>query len=426
MTGVVAFAAAPPAKELTGFERIAALLHKDGTIDSVAKLLPKLPDKSLLEDYVLMRETQSLQSASKDAPRVILFGGSGDLVLAYDSTGESLEAIEFDRKKKRWDFYAVAFKEGKVHVRKNPDSCTGCHTKELRPNWEPYAYWPGAYNDLEDMSASEKKAYGEFVKHRKADPLYSVLPGLEGHYDRRVGSADPNTRLSAKLAVRNFQRIARQIAKNPSYESLRYALVAAQIPGCWTADAEGKVTLPFLPPGEFRDAVEALASKALGTRRKRAKNDKGKTIDVTLAILGATGQKASPEEWAMTFSLKDFHARSRKDEFSFGLGGADRLLTEGFYREDPKVKSMLAGYVTPYSSPPKVPKDESPAEARSRKLTVPIVRDSIRLSPGKVADACKKATAASLAALKTFAWQRPKDLVVRGEAIATHTNRKAR
>lgn len=401
------------------FERIDTLLKSDKSIDSVAKLLEQLPNKKLFDDYVLMRETKSNQEATDQEPRVILFGGSGDLVLAYDRSGKSVEAMEFDRNTNTWNFFDVRFSNEGPKILKNPTACNGCHTSARRPNWAPYPTWPGAYGENESLKPEEKEKYEAFVGKAKNNPLYKHLPGLDGHYVRGRG-ADPNTRFTASLAARNFLRIAEQIRQLPAYPELRYALAAANIPGCFTVDEERKVSLPFLPEGEFRKVVEALASAKLQDREKTYQQRTGMTMDVIRALVETVGEVDSVQKWSMLFSPKEFIERAPKahistDIFTTGTGGAERLLSQGLVQVDPTLAKILKPYMVPYFS--KVPPDdhENAAEKRARELSQPLF-DLPRVSRRGEKKACATLTQASLDALKKFQWKPPRKIADRREA----------
>lgn len=421
------WAAAPPVKSPpSAFDRIDALLAADPGVNSVAKLLAKLPDKALLNDYVLMRDSKSNQEATDDEPRVILFGEKSDLVVAYDRTGKTLEGMEFDRSAKRWNFFQVRFDAGKALTAKNPASCAGCHTSSLRPNWESYPLWPGAYGANESLKGDEKKKYDAFVAKAGSNPLYKSLPGLPDHYASGRG-AEPNTRFTATLASRNFLRIAEQIRKLPNYPVLRYAIAAASIPSCFQIGKDAKVSLPFLPEGDFRTFVERSATEKIAKRKETFGVRNGMTMDVTRAIVEAAGNVESVHFWSTLFSTKDFVARARKsdvspDPFSSGLGGAERLLSQGLVEVDETVARIVKPFLSAYFDKMPPAKDETPGEKRARELSEPLFRLP-RIHRRNEKSACAALTKASLEALAKFQWKPTNTIAVAPSARETHAKK---
>jgi hypothetical protein len=114
-------------------------------------LLPELP-QSYRTFFTLMHETKSLQEATPDDPRVILFGLDAKLLMAFDGTAKNLELIEWQPKTKSFEFHEIEFpKQGSPHYSEpNPAKCVRCHGTDLRPNWEHYRQWPGAYGADDD------------------------------------------------------------------------------------------------------------------------------------------------------------------------------------------------------------------------------------------------------------------------------------
>lgn len=121
------------------------------TIDSVIPLLPK----TYRESFLLMRESHSMQEASLENPRAIVFGQNAKLIMAFngDSSQKNynqLELIEFNDQAKAFEFRTILFGEGEPKFSNvNPSKCLSCHGAVPQPLWDDYKKWPGmiAAND---------------------------------------------------------------------------------------------------------------------------------------------------------------------------------------------------------------------------------------------------------------------------------------
>ncbi|MCI0604299.1 hypothetical protein L0156_14975 [bacterium] len=127
------------------FHKIEAALE-ECKIHHIEELLPLLP-AAFRSRYVLVHASRSLQGATGMFPRVILFGLDARLILAFagspDLEGyDSLETIEFDDEKKRFNFRRITF-SSETHSSKtpvkpqisepNPERCKMCHRQNYAP-----------------------------------------------------------------------------------------------------------------------------------------------------------------------------------------------------------------------------------------------------------------------------------------------------
>ena len=94
------------------YEDLVALIQTEH-VTSIEQLLPKLPEE-LRSSYVLMHDSRSLQGASNDAPRVILFGADARLTCAFAGDAglpgfDSLECFQFREAERAFDFRQIRF-----------------------------------------------------------------------------------------------------------------------------------------------------------------------------------------------------------------------------------------------------------------------------------------------------------------------------
>ncbi|MBX3018871.1 MAG: hypothetical protein KF767_13355 [Bdellovibrionaceae bacterium] len=109
------------------------------------------------ENFVLIYRSQSLQESSFQAPRVLLFDPSGELVVTFNGHPQhrgygKLELMQFRGDTMKFEFREIDFTpNGPKLSDANPKTCLQCHQSaaragvDPRPNWEPYNVWPGAY-----------------------------------------------------------------------------------------------------------------------------------------------------------------------------------------------------------------------------------------------------------------------------------------
>lgn len=401
--------AAEPSKEGPTFKAIADLFAGAGAPESVPALLEKLPDASLLNDYVLMRKSRSNQTASPEAPRVILFGGGGNLILAYDATGKTVEAMEFDAKERRWNFFKVDFEKKPPKVAKNPQECRACHTNN-KPNWERYPQWPGAYGEQDDKidaTPEEKKEFDDFVvKHGSdKDPYYGRLPKLTEHFE--LDNRGPNYRLGAALALRTAASLTSKIRENPNYETVKFAIAATTFRDCARA-SDGKIAMPFLPDGDFKAAAEKRASEMLAEGRWGS----GRTevpLYAFLAVMETLGTPIRVEDWAPVFQPKK---KETSDPFAWDLHYDGYLLGMGLAPQDSELMKVVKPYLRPsYAENARFAKSQTEAELRNKALSLKLALPATAVvydGGGKIrADACETLTKTSVAAMKNFQWTPP-------------------
>lgn len=212
-------------------------------ITSIDTLMPLL-SKAHLSQYVLMHHSQSLQEASTDSPRAILYGKDAKLILAFNGNPKQLghdhlEVLQYRGSNHSFEMREIIF-QGKVQFSvANPTLCLSCHQSDPRPNWESYPLWPGAYGGEDDSVFRSKDAskvktedgvnYHRFQSQFKNKGRYRFLA-------LRPKPALPNTEFGSLLQKLNQIRLARKIAENKILLPYRYALIGAS--ACYYSDTE--------------------------------------------------------------------------------------------------------------------------------------------------------------------------------------------
>ena len=203
------------------FDSLANII-KSGRVKSVDDLIPLLPDE-LKSNYTYIRDSLSMQGASDDLPRALLFTNNGKLVLTFNGSekqmgGNTIEAMQFRSDTRQFEMHEIMFTGGKASFSEtNPPACIGCHTGVAnlgpRPNWSRYQNWPGLFGSDDDriVDANDKLLLEQIAQkpryksllHRQDQPLWPYSSVNKGEFETR-----PNLRISLLLNRLNAQRLA--------------------------------------------------------------------------------------------------------------------------------------------------------------------------------------------------------------------------
>ena len=168
------------------FAALQSTIQNNG-IRSIEDLLPMLPG-SLRSSYALVFASRSLQGASFEAPRVILYGADARFIVTFNGDASqrgyrALETMEFDDASGQFKFREIEFPAHPavpLPVRTsetNPARCQRCHGTPARPVWDTQPLWPGAYGERYQASLSSEEQAGmeRFLARQVADPRYRSL-----------------------------------------------------------------------------------------------------------------------------------------------------------------------------------------------------------------------------------------------------------
>jgi cytochrome c553 len=154
-----------PADDKWTYEDLKSLIETK-KIKSIDDLIKELPE-SMRTNYVLVYSSLSLQPATPENPRVILSTFDGRLTCAY-AKGATVECFQFRDPTRSFEFREIRFPEKAdaarpvlfSEINKSTDgsvSCTTCHGRDPRPNWEGYPFWKGLYGSQDDLINPEIK-----------------------------------------------------------------------------------------------------------------------------------------------------------------------------------------------------------------------------------------------------------------------------
>jgi hypothetical protein len=221
------------------YTSFAALIRERG-VRSVEDALALLPAELRLH-YTLVYQTRSIQQASLQSPRAILFGTDAKLIVSFNGSPEQsnydkLEILSFDDASETFALHSIAFDGGPpTFSEANPAVCTACHRSAPQPIWKDYGtpndpsghgQWPGTYGPSHDLVPKElRPALLAFwaaapghprYRHLLRDPdsdLFPYLPSAEPpRWQHRFRPNDRLSRLLARLAARRAARAVRESA----------------------------------------------------------------------------------------------------------------------------------------------------------------------------------------------------------------------
>lgn len=269
------------------FEDLARLVTNDRT-PSIERVLSRLPE-NLRSNYILMYRSRSLQRATFQRPRAILFEKDATFLMSFGALetdlrgAKALEVVQFRPATKSWEFREITFNEGgRPQISEpNPRKCLECHQSQSRagvdprPNWEPYAFWPGAYGSADgQVGATVSRYHGVGSRARPGDE--AMVEGVSREKDeiekfladvkpthpryRYLGEFQPRhaVNITQMLHWPNFQRIVRLASATPDFELYKDSLL--EIGKCHAAFGSEHPFVPdALPLGLrdfFRDAYD--------------------------------------------------------------------------------------------------------------------------------------------------------------------------
>ncbi len=248
---------AAPAADAGSFDFAALLsLLKTRDIGSVEELLAALPAPQRAH-YALMFESRSLQGASPENPRVILFGPDARFILTFNGSPAQrgfrvIETMEFDDASKEFRLRELIFPERPggadtvVVSEVNSSRCVRCHGSRPRPVWDSFPLWPGAYGERYGarLSPRERAGLSAFLAQQPTHPRYRQLLGVLRFADPQTfhpsavsqysaaAEEPPNAELGIALSRLQAQAIARELGQRPAFASYQYALLGLVDSSC--------------------------------------------------------------------------------------------------------------------------------------------------------------------------------------------------
>ncbi len=298
----------PPLTETPYLDSIEAQIqsHAPKSVDEMLALLPP----SMKKQFLMVYDSRSTQSASIDAPRVILttpdhqfyLSFSGNLAAPDTSPDARLEIIEqYGLGESR--FAEISFQNRQAQVNREPRNCVHCHRGS--PIFDGYPHWPGfiasthngrAYGENSGSGRIarlefEESALQRFIQNAPNHPRYRNLDlGTTSHPIDLAEMGRRNSIVGAAIIGGKHQRQSERVILNArSIQEIEDAFVLSKA----MQDPENNVYLPsFLDPRYqfYRDFVNQ-ASPAYEIRLNAAEQFKFDRLRSAVSRLGTETDK---------------------------------------------------------------------------------------------------------------------------------------
>ncbi len=222
----------------------------DDGLQTVEEVIPLLPE-DMRTALFLMEESRSRHQASREFPRVILYGDDSRLIFSMSTTPtdplyETLELVEL-QDDGSFKFRQLDMDTDPPHLAEDDVACQGCHSPRPRLIWGQYRTWPGSY----ELGPSNTQAQLE---------LQQRLPERFGSLIVKDYDASPP---AWSVEVWNFQqnrlmmRHHAQLAKASSAYTLRmrYRLAGSACEGDYDATGDLMAELGLSPEDTRADLL---------------------------------------------------------------------------------------------------------------------------------------------------------------------------
>jgi cytochrome c553 len=290
-------------------------LLRSQDIGSVEQLLAALPAPQRAR-YALVFNSRSLQGATPELPRVILFGPDARLILTFNGSPAQrgfrvVETMEFDDAGKEFRLRELVFPEraagaDQVQVSEvNPTHCARCHGAPPRPVWDSFPLWPGAYGERYGarLTARERAGLAAFLALQPTHPRYRQLLGVQRFADPEtfhpsavgqygaLAQEPPNAELGTALSRLQSQAIVRELVRQPAFASYQYALLGV-------ADSSCGGLAEFYPDALWRQrrgALERFARDTAAANAREAQLKAARAADGGFARTARAARAASSD-----------------------------------------------------------------------------------------------------------------------------------
>jgi hypothetical protein len=294
--------------------------------DFIRSLKVRAPE--LFARPVLLHHSASLQHASPERPRALLFGRGAMITFSEDPTrsDREVEILAYDPERSRFEAAEIRFSPGaRPQFTANPPVCAACHGRgnETRPLWQPYDLWPGAYGSQAGLiRGEEQKAYERFRLDGSKTGVYRelVLKPARGTSAVKLEQLDSFSQYVSSLSMlRMGGELKRRLgAEHP----MRYAIIAA-LNGCSLESGTGRrgraIPIEEFVPAHLRARMSAFGDAPDASFQVRETLAERKSL---VSRIKAQYLRFFPEE------RPNFGGTSRLD-FEANVVGPARYLIEG-------------------------------------------------------------------------------------------------
>ena len=321
------------------FDRLVQLVQSKNvkTVENFLSILPP----GLKKKPILMYRSRSLQGASFESPRAILYSTSSNLTIALNggppqSSGNDVEIMEFNPKTKGFEFHEISFRSPSTPLVQGDSRCVQCHGTPTRPIWDSYDLWPGMYgSDASKLIGKERQEYSKFLTNHKSNSRYRELgiSPLDGTPEEQIG-----TPFSQTLNRSRSEELISEIRRDPKLWKYRYAILGALY--C----SEYEPVDAFIP-AELRSSfprsydsllshTRKVADSNYQARREQVMRDTG---EYPPKIAGYSNQESEETISAMRLifessgrDLSEFSVALERKDYGFNSGNSGSIFADSF------------------------------------------------------------------------------------------------
>lgn len=246
-------------------DMVAGVSSYQGFLESLKGRAP-----SLFEHFILLHHSGSLQKASPQKPRTILFGDGLLMSFAEDhlEPNRSIELIQLEADYS-FSFHEITFK-ATPQMTHNPETCRGCHGERLRPIWEPYDFWPKVYGSHLSRfgTVEERRLYYQLSKTNDPSSILShlIYPEIQENYNHLLES------FTQYITMMTMMNMVQEWKHGGVFQEAAIFPVAAVLNGCTTSgtiEQQIEKLKNFLSPAYWEDLESSLAEIHHSTKSNR-------------------------------------------------------------------------------------------------------------------------------------------------------------
>jgi hypothetical protein len=194
-----------------------------------SKNLNEWTQNSAISEYqsnaIIMTLSESIQNASTEFPRVILFSNDTKTMVSYESlplneNSQQLEIIQYNAEKSEYEFFEAQLGvQTKIHNMTGNENCSTCH--HGAPIWEPYDFWPGAMPRASICLNDIEEKYFQSTSLKSNALLAKLNLGCKTSNNLKLADGLRNNH--------HFTYVSKRIQRIKNFERLKYSFAAAMM-----------------------------------------------------------------------------------------------------------------------------------------------------------------------------------------------------
>ncbi len=181
--------------------------------------------KEYRKNAIIMTGSQSIQAASPQYPRVIMFSDDYKTLVSVESlptlqNSQQVEVIQYNKENHGYEFYEAQLgQKYAIHNMTGNDKCSSCH--HGAPIWEPYDFWPGSIPRASVCRTEAEKDYFVSDDFKNNTILNDLNLGCTTSNNLKLADGLRNSH--------HFDYVSRRIQRLKNYQKLKFAVMAAMM-----------------------------------------------------------------------------------------------------------------------------------------------------------------------------------------------------